>query len=92
MTNGRRSRLPVRAWAPTQRLSRERIIPGPRMAQTLRMVATAVMVRGSFLMALLVLPLMAIPAFRSPQVLPFLAFLVTASHGSLLVRRWIRSR
>ncbi len=52
----------------------------------------AVTVRGSLLIVLLSLPLLAIPGFLASGVLPFLALFLTASHGSLLVRQWVRRR
>ncbi|WNI34373.1 hypothetical protein [Streptomyces sp. ITFR-6] len=52
----------------------------------------AVTVRGSLLVVLISLPMLAIPGFLASGVLPFLALFLTASHGSLLVRRRVRLR
>lgn len=62
------------------------------MVQTLQWHVTAVTVRGSLLIVLLCLPLLAVPGFVASGVLPYLALFLTASHGSLLVRQWFRCR
>ncbi|WUW27006.1 hypothetical protein OG521_39850 (plasmid) [Streptomyces sp. NBC_01463] len=62
------------------------------MVQTPQWDVTAVTVRGSLLIVVLCLPLLMIPGFAAPGVLPFLALFLTASHGSLLVRQWVRRR
>ncbi|MER7729225.1 hypothetical protein [Streptomyces sp. NPDC096323] len=62
------------------------------MVQTLQWDVTAVTVRGSLLIVVLCLPLLVIPGFAASGVLPFLALFLTASHGSLLVRQWVRRR
>ncbi len=50
------------------------------------------MVRGSLLIVVLCVPMLMIPGFVTSGVLPFLALFLTASHGSLLVRQWVRRR
>ncbi len=92
MSDRRRSRLPARDTSHAWKLSRERIIPVPHVAQTSRWDATAVTVRGSLLIVVLCVPMLMIPGFVTSGVLPFLALFLTASHGSLLVRQWIRRR
>ncbi|MCX5112218.1 hypothetical protein OOK13_45000 [Streptomyces sp. NBC_00378] len=38
------------------------------------------------------LPLLVIPGVLTPEVLPVLMLLLTAAHGSSLVRQWVRRR
>ncbi|SBU99243.1 hypothetical protein YW3DRAFT_06493 [Streptomyces sp. MnatMP-M77] len=85
----RHSRLPAHAYALAGKASRERIIPAPYAVQTPQWNATAVTVRGSLLVVAVFLPLLASRSFFDPQVLPALALLLTASHGSCLVHRRI---
>lgn len=88
----RRTRLPACASSIARKLSRERIIPARRKVQTSRWDVLAVTVRGSLLIIVLSLPLLTIPGSFASRVLPFLALFLTASHGSSLVYRRIRSR
>lgn len=92
MLHRRRTRLPARASAIAWKPSRERIIPTLPAVETLHCDVMAVTVRGSMLVVVLLLPLLAIPGVLTPEVLPLLALLLTASHGSSLVRGWIRLR
>ncbi|MGQ4353056.1 hypothetical protein [Streptomyces drozdowiczii] len=62
------------------------------MVETLRWDVSAVMVRGSLPIVVLCVPLLLIPGFVTSGVLLFLALFLTASHGSVLVRRWVRRR
>lgn len=87
-----RSRLPERAKAPTEKTSRERIIPAQYAVQTPRWDATAVTVRGSLLVVAVSMPLLVIPGLFAPQTLPLMGLLLTASHGSSLVHRRVRRR
>ncbi|WP_328698470.1 hypothetical protein [Streptomyces sp. NBC_00342] len=50
----------------------------------------AVTVRGSMLVVALLGPLIMIPELLTPEVLPGLALLLTASHGTSLVRQRVR--
>ncbi|MCR8945071.1 hypothetical protein NW249_23420 [Streptomyces sp. OUCMDZ-4982] len=52
----------------------------------------AVTLRGSLPVVAVSLLLLAVPGSFDPRVLPFLALVLTASHGSSLVYRRIRRR
>ncbi len=86
----RRTRLPATAAALARKLSRERIIPFAHPVETPHGNVTAVMLRGSLPIILISLPLLVVPGLSSPQALPLMALFLTASHGSVLVRRWVR--
>lgn len=88
MADRRRTRLPAHAFA--GETSRELIISAPRMVETSFQVVTSVTVRGSMPVVAISLPLLMIPGIPTPEVLPTLMLLLTAAHGSSLVRQWVR--
>lgn len=90
MFHRRRTRLSARPLSAAGKLSRERIIPVPRLVETSSWVVMAVTVRGSMLVVALLGPLIMIPELLTPEVLPGLALLLTASHGTSLVRQRVR--
>lgn len=88
----RRTHFPARASAPARKSSRDRIIPPPPPAQTWVWHVKAVTLRGSLPIAVICLPLLAIPHAWPPRLLPLAALFLTAAHGSVLVRHWIWRR
>ncbi|MEU2135160.1 hypothetical protein [Streptomyces sp. NPDC018352] len=60
------------------------------MVETSFQVVTSVTVRGSMPVVAISLPLLMIPGIPTPEVLPTLMLLLTAAHGSSLVRQWVR--
>lgn len=88
----RRTHLPASTGVLARKLSRERIIPIPRALETSGLHVMILVLRGSLLTIMISLPLLAVPGFLSPRTLPYMALFLTASHGSVLVRRWVRLR
>jgi hypothetical protein len=85
----RRTRFSATATAIARKTSREHIIPSPCPAQTPVRHVKAVTLRGSLPIALLGLPLAALPRLQCAHTLSLVALFLTAAHGSVLAHQWI---